>query len=429
MAERHDPLADADPNDADLESDGVQIDADTDSDSAGVDLSAQIENEDGSMRPRTPERSTRAAAASTRESREAVERPEDAGQEHGDEDRDDEDDDDRVARGAQPRNDRGEFTRAGERGDRSYQRGKGRAGRLRREIGDLTREVSRLREEHTRLASSRPAGERTEAAPPAKSDKQKQLEALGPRPKWRDFESQGKSSDDYDDAVAGWIKKSTRLELEIEQEQAAAATRRTEDERRQADEQRQAGERWKGELDAVHAKHPDFDELLDAAEEDDVEIHTFIAKTCEAVKGGGEMFYQLLRPENGPALDALNDLFESIDLKSTFPLRLAFERSADPARFLMALTDPKVQKELKEALRLSPAAATVACGQLEGRLASSASVARTGRPRRRTASPPPSYRAGTRTAHASRASDPNNESVDDHFKRRMREERDKRRSA
>jgi hypothetical protein len=409
----HDPLNPADLQAADLDADSV--------DSAGIDLTIEREQEDG-----TP---TAAAIAEqqARGIRTESAPPKTETPQTGVEDAEDD-----TEAAARARDERGRFakTESTPPAEPRKDRGTRRVETLQRRIDEATRNLraieARLEARTKELETTN--GPADAKRPADKTPAEKALEALGPKPKWTEFEKQGKTYDEFEDAKDAWVRAAARAETLAELEQRES-TAKAETEKQTA-QQREADARkaFDKKLTDVRAKHQDFDQVIRAASDAGLDIHDFIDIAYRELEGGADLLYLLSKPEHHDAVDAIGDFFDRLGWQSdrpesmdiTFPLLEALSTSENPARLLLACADPQTQKEIEQALRLPRrSAALAALVRFEERLAARASD---GSPRRpapgSTAAPPPSHVAGSRSAGVVRSSGNKEANGDDYFRAR-----------
>jgi hypothetical protein len=401
--ERHDPLAPADTGDADIEADSI------DQDSSGVDLSFERETADGTPTARAQAETD--ARTQTRTETTPLPKP------AADDDADDDTETDAERQAA--RDERGRFTKPktdAPATDKKPDRFERRIARKRDEINGITREITKLRTELTELQqqkqaiTGKPASENPTTAAQAKKE-------LGPRPSWKDFEAQGKSYDEFEQAKDEWVlaeaesRALARIEARQQEErQAAEKDKHAEFERAQT---RQYAER----LDAFKAAHPDYEQVV--ANLDDLEPPEFVEDVIKLHPKGLDVLYHL-----GQYPDLAEALEDAVDTL-TNPMFDAVMTSDNPAAFIAALASDA--SERTRIARLSPRQQLVELGRFEARLSASANGSRRPVPGSKAA-PPPSHRAGSHSAGATRASSADSESVDDYIARRKREEHEARRS-
>lgn len=391
-----------------------------------MDLTAEVETESGERVP-NPARAAEATEKPAAEAKPArtEKSARDLAGEGGDGEQGDQDDSETDTDTDRQRDASGRFVaeKGKEKGkdgqpSSSRRRGERRLQRLDRAFADRTRELhdieARIAAKQKELGGDGTAATK-ETAPKPGSAAEK-LKNFRARPTWSAYKDAGKKWDEYEKDLDAWHDERTDLRIEASQERyrATDTTERTRE--REERESRESAAAFTKRLDAVRAEHPDFDELRQASK--DVDVGSFIAAAIRNIDKGAEMFYQFVQPQNVATVEDVADLLDEFEPDALFPLRVAVEDSADPARFLLALADPANEAELRKALAKPPRSAISACARLDERLTASVS-ARSSRPKPgSTAKPPLSHRAGSRSTGVGRSPSQKEPDTDEYLRRR-----------
>jgi hypothetical protein len=416
MTEGFDPIAPTSPTTADIESDSS-----TEIDSSGVDLSYSREQDDGSP----TERAAVELAARTKTRVETVTQAPEATEE------DDEDGTDRTAE-QRARDEQGRFAKAqAAEPAKPKDRGERRVQTLRARIDAETRALTTARQqresEERELARIRAEKQTlTGTKEPAPKSATEAKDNLGAAPDWDAFAAEGKTWKDYEQARDEYLLNKAEARALAKLEATRADEKAAAEKAKAAETETQARKAYEQKFVTARTKHQDFDQVLKAADDAGLEMHDFIGLAVRHVPAGADLLYTLSRPEYHDAVDALSDFFDGTPAEKTFPLMDALEATEDPARLLLACVDPTTKADVEAALRLSRPAALVALGRIEERLTARANGSQPKAPVI-VAAPPPSHRAGSHSAGASRASSADSESVDDYVRSRQKQLYDARR--
>lgn len=308
-------------------------------------------------------------------------------------------------------------------------RGSRRVERLQADIDRLTAIRTKTRDEITELERKKRelAGPGTASTAERRADKIAQSETskvdekLPPKPRWKDFEAEGKDFDEFSDALDTWNEQ--RFETIRTQISAEAETRAREQVKaeRRAASQSAAVDRMYTRMDEGRKKYADWDAAAAALDEFDMEKDLskpdFVRDLILHHEQSHEIAYHL--GKNPEQMEALH--VELADLLTNSMMHVLME-SSTPVALLSHLARNRAETEA--IAMLPPHQALVRLTRLDTRLAG----ANDGSPATpkpvSKAPPPPSHRAGTRSAATPRSItdlDP-----DDYIREREKQERQRR---
>lgn len=412
--DRHDPLAPATDH-IDMESDSLDLD------SAGIDLSIEREEDDGSPTPAALAERARQTQTTPPAERQTRHARTDKGERTTDQTRTTDDDTESDRDGEtdtseeRARDPRGRFTTEGEPPPAKRDRMDRRISHKRNELNVITRDLTAARAELQRIQTEKQklTGE------PSHTNPQTAAEAtakLGPKPDWKKYQDDGKSYDEFEKDRDEWLLAEAEARA-LKRIEAQQQTAKAEAEQQAKDtERREFNRALKQKFAEARAKHPDFDDVLDAATDAGVELHEYLGVVIELSPHGAEFLRALSLPEHYDAADVISDFVGSLTEDESYPLVDALVDSEDPARFALALADPKVQTQVREALRKPGRSALAALVRLDERLFARASGSQRTPAEKKSAAPPPSHRAGSHSAGAARAS--GRQTTDDYIRLR-----------
>jgi hypothetical protein len=279
----------------------------------------------------------------------------------------------------QPRDEQGRFTKTAaeeaaaaapapkkNRAERRLEQFDATIGQKRRELGDIDRALEARKAELASLSQQIEAKTGEKHVTPATAAIAK--DELGPRPSWDDFEAEGKTWKDYQDADGEWLLKKAEANVLAKLEAKQKEDREAEAKNTEAQKEAEAKAAYAKKFDDVRAKHPDFDAVIQAAADADLLVHDYMEVVIRQSPVGAELLRTISLAEHYDTTDAVSDFLNTLGEKESFPLVDALIESADPARFYLALADPAVQPQVKEALRKGGRAALLALGRIEAGL-------------------------------------------------------------
>jgi hypothetical protein len=257
-----------------------------------------------------------------------------------------------------------------ERPEKRKQTAEERHAEIQARIHAATRE---LRETERRMQAMREEAQRLQAPPPP-------AETPAARPRWKDYEEQGKSYIDYEDDLAKWDEtRDQRNQAVVEQRLA---------QQQAEDRVRRDRAAYEARCDEARSKHPDWDDTI-KANLNEVPQTPFLVTMVQAHPKGPEIFYDWGKNPDIARTWAEYDADPAT--RPTQPVMSALYESAHPTAMLEHLaTHPD---EYVRITRMAPVSALLALGKLETALAG----AKNGSPGRPVshAAAPLSHRAGS----------------------------------